>query len=68
MFTLRADPIDFAGFLFVLADGMVIRRLSEPELSLEPLLEQAIGAAGRWWPDYLSWSSGGEVESRSGGP
>ena len=45
VFTLRADPIDFAGFLFVLADGMVIRRLSEPELSLEPLLEQAIEAA-----------------------
>ena len=45
VFTLRADPIDFAGFLFVLADGMVIRRLSEPELSLEPLLSQAIGAA-----------------------
>ncbi len=45
VFTLRADPIDFAGFLFVLADGMAIRRLSEPELSLEPLLDQAIGAA-----------------------
>ena len=28
-----------------LADGMAIRRLSEPELSLEPLLAQAIGAA-----------------------
>jgi AcrR family transcriptional regulator len=45
VFTLRADPTDFAGFLFVLADGMVIRRLSEPDLSLEPLLEQAIAAA-----------------------
>jgi hypothetical protein len=45
VFSLRADPIDFAGFLFGLADGMAIRRLSEPELSLEPLLAQAIGAA-----------------------
>ena len=45
VFELRADPVDFAGFLFGLADGMAIRRLSEPELSLEPLLEQAIGAA-----------------------
>jgi AcrR family transcriptional regulator len=45
VFELRADPADFAGFLFGLADGMAIRRLSEPELSLEPLLAQAIGAA-----------------------
>jgi AcrR family transcriptional regulator len=45
VFELRADPVDFSGFLFGLADGMAIRRLSEPELSLEPLLAQAIGAA-----------------------
>jgi AcrR family transcriptional regulator len=45
VFELRADPVDFAGFLFGLADGIAIRRLSEPELSLEPLLAQAIGAA-----------------------
>ena len=45
VFELRADPVDAAGFLFGLADGMAIRRLSEPELSLEPLLAQAIGAA-----------------------
>ena len=45
VFALRADPVDFSGFLFALADGMAIRRLSEPELSLEPLLAQAIGSA-----------------------
>jgi AcrR family transcriptional regulator len=45
VFTLRADPVDLSGFLFALADGMAIRRLSEPELSLEPLLAQAVGAA-----------------------
>jgi AcrR family transcriptional regulator len=45
VFALRADPVDLAGFLFGLADGMAIRRLSEPGLSLEPLLAQAIGAA-----------------------
>jgi hypothetical protein len=45
VFGLRADPVDLAGFLFALADGIAIRRLSEPELSLEPLLAQAIGAA-----------------------
>jgi AcrR family transcriptional regulator len=45
VFELHADPVDFAGFLFGLADGIAIRRLSEPELSFEPLLAQAIGAA-----------------------
>lgn len=45
VYELRADPVDFAGFLFVLADGVAIRRLSEPQLALEPLMAQAIGAA-----------------------
>ncbi|HEX5193541.1 MAG TPA: TetR/AcrR family transcriptional regulator [Solirubrobacteraceae bacterium] len=45
VFALRADPVDLAGFLFGLADGIAIRRLSEPELSLEPLLHRAIDAA-----------------------
>ena len=34
-----------AMFLFALADGIVVRRLSEPELDLGPLIEQGIIAA-----------------------
>lgn len=45
VFSLRADPVDVAGFLFVLADGVAIRRMSEPGLALSPLMTQAIGAA-----------------------
>ena len=32
-------------FLFALADGVMVRRLSEPELDLGPLIEQGIIAA-----------------------
>lgn len=32
-------------FLFALADGVIVRRLSEPELDIGPLTEQAIAAA-----------------------
>ena len=41
------QPEDIAtdGKAIYIADGMAIRRLSEPELSLEPLLDQAIAAA-----------------------
>jgi len=34
-----------AMFLFALADGVMVRRLSEPELDIGPLTEQAIAAA-----------------------
>ena len=44
-FELRAAPEEVAGFLFALADGVAIRRLSEPELDLRSLMEQAVGAA-----------------------
>ncbi len=43
--SLRADPDTVATFLFALADGMTIRRLSEPELDIGPVMEQAIAAA-----------------------
>jgi AcrR family transcriptional regulator len=43
--SLRADPDTVATFLFALADGMTIRRLSEPELDIRPVMEQAIAAA-----------------------
>jgi AcrR family transcriptional regulator len=42
---LRAEPELAAMFLFALADGVVVRRLSEPELDIGPLTEQAILAA-----------------------
>jgi AcrR family transcriptional regulator len=45
VFELRADHDDVAGVLFVLADGVVIRRFSEPELDMSPLMDQAIAAA-----------------------
>jgi AcrR family transcriptional regulator len=43
--SLRADPELAAMFLFALADGVIVRRLSEPELDIGPLTEQAITAA-----------------------
>ena len=43
--SLRVDPELAAMFLFALADGVVVRRLSEPELDLGPLIEQGIIAA-----------------------
>jgi AcrR family transcriptional regulator len=41
---LRADPDTAAQFLFVLADGITIRRLTEPELDITPLMKQAVRA------------------------
>jgi AcrR family transcriptional regulator len=45
VFELRAAPGDVASFLFALADGVTIRRLSEPELDVRPLMDQAVAAA-----------------------
>jgi len=42
---LRVDAELAATFLFALSDGVVFRRLSEPELQIGPLVEQAIVAA-----------------------
>jgi AcrR family transcriptional regulator len=42
---LRVAPELAAMFLFALADGVIVRRLSEPELDIAPLTEQAIAAA-----------------------
>jgi AcrR family transcriptional regulator len=43
--SLRVDPELAAMFLFALADGLIVRRLSEPELDIGPLIEQGIIAA-----------------------
>jgi AcrR family transcriptional regulator len=43
--SLRVEPELAAMFLFALADGVIVRRLSEPELDIAPLTEQAIVAA-----------------------
>ena len=45
MLSLRIEPALAATFLFALADGVMVRRLSEPELDIGPLVEQAILAA-----------------------
>ncbi len=45
MLALAVDPELAALFLFALADGVMFRRLSEPELDIGPLIEQAIVAA-----------------------
>jgi AcrR family transcriptional regulator len=42
---LRADAETLAAFLLALADGITVRKLSEPELDLAPVLEQAVAAA-----------------------
>jgi hypothetical protein len=42
---LRLNPELAATFLFALADGVMFRRLSEPELDIGPLIEQGIVAA-----------------------
>jgi AcrR family transcriptional regulator len=42
---LRVDPELAATFMFALADGIMVRRLSEPEYDLGPLIEQGIAAA-----------------------
>jgi AcrR family transcriptional regulator len=45
VFELRAAPADVASFLFALADGVTIRRLSEPGLDVHRLMDQAVAAA-----------------------
>ncbi len=42
---LRADPGVVAAFLFALADGVTLRRLSEPEFDIGAIMEQAVAAA-----------------------
>jgi AcrR family transcriptional regulator len=42
---LRVEPELAAMFLFALADGVLVRRLSEPDIDLSPLIEQGIIAA-----------------------
>jgi AcrR family transcriptional regulator len=42
---LSAEPEVAAAFLFALADGVTVRRLSEPELDVAPLVGQATVAA-----------------------
>jgi AcrR family transcriptional regulator len=42
---LRAAPEEVASFLFMLADGVAIRRLSEPELDIGALIDRAVLAA-----------------------
>jgi AcrR family transcriptional regulator len=45
VFELHAPAADLAGFLIALADGVTIRRLSEPTLEIKPLMDQAVAAA-----------------------
>jgi AcrR family transcriptional regulator len=45
VFELRAPADELAGFLIALADGVTIRRLSEPALEIKPLMDQAVAAA-----------------------
>lgn len=42
---LRAGAGEVATFLFALADGVTIRRLSEPQLDVRPLMDRAVAAA-----------------------
>ena len=42
---LRDDPESVSAFLFVLADGIMVRRLSEPEFDIAPLMDHAVSAA-----------------------
>src|SRR5436189_201596 len=42
---LRATPTDIAGLLFAVADGVTIRRLSEPEFDVRRLMDQAVSSA-----------------------
>jgi AcrR family transcriptional regulator len=43
--SLRAHPDAVAAFLLALADGIIIRRLSEPSLDIAPLMTQGAAAA-----------------------
>jgi hypothetical protein len=45
VFELRGDPDDVASFLLVLADGVMIRRMSEPALDVRRVMDQAVAAA-----------------------
>jgi AcrR family transcriptional regulator len=45
VFELRAPPGEVANFLYALADGVTVRRLSEPDLDTHPLMDQAVRAA-----------------------
>jgi AcrR family transcriptional regulator len=45
VFELRAEPGDVASFLLALADGVMIRRMSEPSLDVRCLMDQAVTAA-----------------------
>ncbi len=45
VFELRAGPDDVATFLLALADGVMVRRLSEPDLDARRLMDQAVTAA-----------------------
>ncbi len=45
VFELRAEPGDVASFLLALADGVMIRRMSEPGLDVRCLMDQAVTAA-----------------------
>jgi AcrR family transcriptional regulator len=45
VFELRAPAGVLAGFLIALADGVTIRRLSEPARDVKPLMDQAVAAA-----------------------
>ena len=45
VFELRGDPEQVASFLLVLADGVMIRRMSEPDLDVRALMDQAVLAA-----------------------
>jgi AcrR family transcriptional regulator len=42
---LLADADTIAAFLYALADGLTIRRLSEPDFDIGPVIEQAVQAA-----------------------
>jgi AcrR family transcriptional regulator len=42
---LRAEPEAISTFLFALADGVMIRRLSEPDLDVAPTMELAVRSA-----------------------
>jgi AcrR family transcriptional regulator len=43
--SLRDEPELIAAFLFVLADGILVRRLSEPDFDIRPLMDKGEAAA-----------------------
>ncbi|HEX8976831.1 MAG TPA: TetR/AcrR family transcriptional regulator [Solirubrobacteraceae bacterium] len=45
VFELRGEPDDVASFLLVLADGVMVRRMSEPALDVRRVMDQAVAAA-----------------------